>query len=242
MKSAATVMASSRMDRSESGQQFLIPRPKENSWGKGRALDKEGMIPEFIEFLPIMNLCQDEEYMSTFLDKVIVNGVQDPGLSHFEEFLPRSTPLVDFLSIGICSGAGWKYPLALADTIHGIQKNRGLSYQLLDDVEIKEIIAGVSSPEEILEIRKWKEAQHAKDQAILPTNVVSMNVEELCITHYDWRRMTGELPMTTWSERLKTYLAKDRISGFDDDKCEQLPCLIMIGNGASWVLMISLDL
>ena len=151
MKSAATVMASSWMDRSESGQQFLIPRPKENSWGKGRALDKEGMIPEFIEFLPIMNLCQDEEYMSTFLDKVIVNGVQDPGLTPFEEFLPRSAPLVDFLSIGMHSGAGWKYPSA--DTNHGIQKNRGLSYQMLGDVEVKEIVAGVSSPEEILEIR-----------------------------------------------------------------------------------------
>ena len=61
---------------------------------------------------------------------------------------------------------------------------------MLDDVEVKEIIIGVSSPEEILEIRKWMEAQHAKDQAILPTNVVSMDMEELRITHYDRMRMT----------------------------------------------------
>ena len=48
--------------------------------------------------------------------------------------------------------------------------------------------------------------------------------------------------MTTQSEPLKSYLAKDRISGFNDDKWKQLPCLIMIGNGTSWALMISLDL
>ena len=48
---------------------------------------------------------------------------------------------------------------------------------MFGDVEVKEIVAGVSLPEEILEIRKWMETQHAKDQAILPTGVVSMEVE-----------------------------------------------------------------
>ena len=41
---------------------------------------------------------------------------------------------------------------------------------------------------------------------------------------------------------MKTYLDKDRISSFNDDKWKQLPCLIMIGNGTSWALMISLEL
>ena len=41
-----------------------------------------------------MNQREDEECMSMFLDKIIVNGVQDPGLTPFEEFLPRSAPLV----------------------------------------------------------------------------------------------------------------------------------------------------
>ena len=87
---------------------------------------------------------------------------------------------------------------------------------MLKDVEVREIIAGVSSPEEILEINLWMQDQYAKDQAILPTRVVSMDVEELRVTHYDWMRMTGELPMTTRSEPLKTHL--DKISGFNDDK------------------------
>ena len=178
--------------------------------------------------------------MTAFLDSVIVNKVQNPGLTPFEEFLPRSAPLVDFLSIGLHSGAGWKYPSA--NMIHAIQKNQGLSFQMLKEVEVKEIIAGVSSPEDILEIKRWMQEQYATDQAILPTRVVSMDVEEICVTHYDWMKMMGELPMTTRSELLKTTLAKDQISGFNDDKWKQLPSLIMIGNGTSWALMISLDL
>ena len=103
MIKASTTMAAARMERSESGHQFLIPCPKENSWGNKRVLNKERIIQEFVGFTPIMNQREDEGCMSMFLDKVIVNGVQDPGLTPFEEFLPRSAPLVDFVSIGIHS-------------------------------------------------------------------------------------------------------------------------------------------
>ena len=40
---------------------------------------------------------------------------------------------------------------------------------------------------------------------------------------------------------MKSFLAKDRISGFNNN-WKQLPFLIIIGNGTSWALMISLDL
>ena len=113
---------------------------------------------------------------------------------------------------------------------------------MLKDVEVKEIVAGVSSPEEIFEINLWMQEQYARDQAILPTRVVSMDVEEICVTHYNWMKMTGELPMNPSIELLKTKLARDRLSGFDDDKWKQLQSLIMIGNGTFWALMISLDL
>ena len=104
MINAASTMAAARMERSVPEQQFIIPRPKKNSWGH--------IIWEFVGYTPVMNERKDAECMTAFLDSVIVNGVQDPGLTPFEEFLPRSAPLVDFLSIGLHSGAGWKYPSA----------------------------------------------------------------------------------------------------------------------------------
>ena len=118
--------------------------------------------------------------------------------------------------------------------MHGIQANGGLSYQMLEDVEVREIVAGISYPEEIIEIRKWVETHHAKDQKFLTLGILSMDVEEVRVTYYNWMRMTGELLMRTRSESLKNYLAKDRISGFKEDKWKQLPTLIMmIGNGTS---------
>ena len=44
MIKVATTMAAVRMERSVTEQQFLIPRPTENSWGHGRVLDKENII------------------------------------------------------------------------------------------------------------------------------------------------------------------------------------------------------
>ena len=40
MLNAATTMAAARSERSYPEQQFLIPRPMENSWRQGRVLDK----------------------------------------------------------------------------------------------------------------------------------------------------------------------------------------------------------
>ena len=40
MINAASTIAPVRMERSVPEQQFLIPRPKENSWGHKRVLDK----------------------------------------------------------------------------------------------------------------------------------------------------------------------------------------------------------
>ena len=115
--------------------------------------------------------------MEKFLAKVRVDRVQDLGLTPFGEFLPRSAPLVDYLAIGLHSGAGWKY--LSAQTIHGIQADHGLSYQMLRDMEVKKIIAGKSSPEAILERKKCMEYHQTIHQSILPTKTLIMDVEEV---------------------------------------------------------------
>ena len=95
MINAASTMVAARMERSVTKQQFLIPRPAENSWGH-KVLDKENIIWKFVGKTPVMDQKKDEECMTAVLDAVIVNRVQNLGLTPFEEFLPRSVPLVDF--------------------------------------------------------------------------------------------------------------------------------------------------
>ena len=48
-------------------------------------------------------------------------------------------------------------------------------------------------------------------------------MEEIWVTHYDWMKMAGELPMQELSEPVKTRLARDRLSGFNDERWKQLP-------------------
>ena len=74
----------------------MIHHSEENSWGKGRALDKERIISEFVDITPITNKRRHEGCMTKFLEKFKVNGVQDPGFNSFREFLPMSAPLVNF--------------------------------------------------------------------------------------------------------------------------------------------------
>ena len=51
MINTATTMAAARMERSVTEQQFLIPRPTENSWGHQRVLDKENIIRKFVGYI-----------------------------------------------------------------------------------------------------------------------------------------------------------------------------------------------
>ena len=98
---AATVMAAARMERSELGQQFLIPHPVENSWGKDRALDKERIIGEFLDFTPVMNKRRDEECIVIFFLKMKINGVQGLGLNPSWEVMLGSAPFEDPTWLGI---------------------------------------------------------------------------------------------------------------------------------------------
>ena len=79
MTNVASTMLKARMERSNTEQQFLIPRPVEYSWGNKRVLDKENIIWKFVGKKPVMNQKKDEECMTAILDAVIVNRVQNPG-------------------------------------------------------------------------------------------------------------------------------------------------------------------
>ena len=76
-------------------------------------------------------------------------------------------------------------------------------------------------------------------QSILPT---SMDVEEVCITSYDWFKMTAEMNMDHETKYIKDKLDPEWKSSFNKDKWMQLLSLMMLGNGITWGLMIRLNL
>ena len=162
-------MAAVRMERSLPEPQFLISRPKENSWGHLSVLVKENLIRAFVGYTPVINEGKDAECMTVSLDSVIINGVQDSGFTPFEEFRPRSAPIN-----------------------HGIQKSQSSSFQMLKDVEVKEL-----NPEKELNLEKELEPEKDKLVASRSTCLRSSVPGRLCS-----RGCRGRMPRSSADKNL----------------------------------------
>ena len=79
MMNADSTMRAARNKRLEHEHQFMIPHPRETSWGKDQALDKERIIREFIKFTPVMNQRCDKESMVNIF--YLVKVKRGPGLN-----------------------------------------------------------------------------------------------------------------------------------------------------------------
>ena len=77
----------------------------------------------------------------------------------------------------------WKFPrLGL---LREFQANRGLSMDLLETCQVREIVLGSTSTEEILEIHEWAKVQHGRDQVSLPCLAILLVVEDQQASVYD---------------------------------------------------------
>ena len=66
---------------------------------------------------------------------------------------------------------------------------------MLDSIEVREIMMGVSTKEEIQETHNWVTSNYLKDQEKFGSKVVSMDVEVITASYYDLMRMSGRLPI-----------------------------------------------
>ena len=114
--------------------------------------------------------------------------------------------------------------------------------EILEQIEVPEIICGVSSSLEVLEILEWITRMYKLDQETFGTRVISLDVEDVKTTFYDTLRMVGKLKISARSLVLCTQVESKIIYRFGKDARRQISGKIMIGNGISWVCIISLDL
>ena len=157
-----------------------------------------------------------------------------------KKFLPAGALLLDHLVHDTRKLEGWKYP-KLKD-LEKYQSNRGLSLGMLEEIEVRELVCGVSSEEEIAATREWINKMHEKDQNSFSSQVISLDVEDVKVTYYDTLRMAGKLSIIPERPVIRTYLEKEVIHGLTKDVWKQVPGKIMFGNGISWTCLISLDL
>jgi hypothetical protein len=191
MNSARRIMKECRMETPGTNHGFLIPRIEEEIWNKSGAAHKANIIREFTGKYPVMNQFHDAECMDKFLNVVIPNGLQDPGLVPTDQFLPAGSSVLDFLAVSRERQDTWS--ILPREEILAYQQNRGLSYKMLDEIQVKEIIVGVSSDEEIQEAVDWFWKNYRMDQDMFPSTVISMDCEEIKISLHDIYRLAGQM-------------------------------------------------
>ena len=62
---------------------------------------------------------------------------------------------------------------------------------MLESIEVREVVTGISTKEEIIEIQDWVTSNYLKDQEKFGSKVVSMDVEDVTASYYDLMRMSG---------------------------------------------------
>ena len=217
---------------------ILIDEFYSDLWRTDGPYFKHTLMHKYVGFYPIMGKGLDDKCMVKFLSRTTADGIQNPQLDSFRGFLPAGAPLIDFLATTMQRCDDWKYPHR--EQIEFIQHNRGLTLDILEQVEVREIVAGVTSESELVETVSWFWDHYSRDQKICPTVVVSMDVEEIQCTLYDVYKMSGWMKFTPGQ-----VLSTKPGPGVEDeaeDRPVNIPVKIMIGNGLDHALMISLGL
>ena len=222
------------------GMRMLIPPQYPKVWGEQRTGNKVEMIAELIGYRHKINTGRDERCMSLYLKRVSPTGLDCPSILTQEEFLPAKAPLLDFLVEDTKRSDAWKYPKL--EELEKYQKFRGLNLSMLERIETRELVCGVSSVSEIREVSNWIERMQEMDQRDFGTQVVSLDVEDVKATYYDTLKMAGLVSIKPEDAVIHRKCDLESLHGYSKDVFKQIPGKIMFGNGISWTCLISLDL
>ena len=110
----------------------------------------------------------------------------------------------------------------------------------MDDVEVREIICGVSTTEEIQKFHERITEQHLKNQENFNSGVISMDIEDVKASYYDFMRMAGKIVISKNSQPFQRHLDDRMVTGLQDDERKQTPGKIIFGDGLTWWAIISL--
>ena len=228
---------------------LLFPTKFDCQWGNDKQVDrKEKIISQHtVSKLIAMSLPSrssrrhDEKYMEAFLKNSSLDNLIFNSSKHSrQQLLPNYCSLLDFVTVDSNRIDVWcvsKDRSPAKEVFDSFQKSKGLSIALLDEVKVEEIWIGRDSEEKVSKLTGWAIKQWVKDQSLCPTGVISMDMEALQVLKEDFEAVMQSAACTNPSQTLIKNLNGRRVS---KGTATQLPVRIMIGNGQSWVLMITL--
>ena len=179
---------------------------------------------------------RDQDFMTSFLARSKLDALVYNEKFEAQDILPNRCSLLDYIAADSQRNDVWvtsqdDHPRQMFEEF---QRTKGLGYELLELVEVREIIVSVTPEEEVETIRKWYYDRYKRDQDRCPTGTLSMDIEEVKILEQDYHEILKKSRSSDNSDIILSRIFKD------GDKCKQFPVKVMLGNGYSWALMISI--
>ena len=100
-----------------------------------------------------------------------------------DKFLPLHALVLDFLVEDTKRIDSWKYHKL--EELEKYQRIRELSLKVFDRIKVRELVCGVSSVSEILEVKEWVDRMQDADQRLFGTRIVSFDVKDVKATYFD---------------------------------------------------------
>ena len=221
-------------------QSLLIPQIGEKTWGEKRTFSKVGMVAGIVGFRHMIGTKRDRHCMVKYLENVSSSRLNIPSFGERKDFLPVGAPLLDYLEDDISKSEGWMFPKL--EDLQSFQDHRGLSWRMKEEVEVRELICGVSSDQEIEETHQWINEMYQKDQGRFGSKVISLDVEDVKVTYHDCLRMAGKVQIENPGAPIRPKTSSEILYKYGKDEYWQIPGKIMFGNGITWMAVISLDM
>ena len=188
---------------------------------------------------------RDEINMHIFLEGC------HPGRAHFPSVKPRDqqcirgVPVIDLVSAQSMYEDGWSLPAG--DTWASWCFNRGIGYEILEHIQIKEVIVGQTTPEEIKEIGRWAYARYRDNEQELPHGMLPFLVKEMRISSHDVLRFTSPNHKEDEIKLQSRLKSQDKAHELPDGTTLanfwlNIPGMIVFGDGRTWAVSISLDI
>lgn len=217
---------------------YLVPDPGQDGreWGEKKQVNKKSLVQKTIEAkVNQHSVTRDQATLRKFLYHCEKDKLCYPNQLNLKDIIPLEVPLLDLLAVDSQRSDAYKVPSL--DEIKLFQKNRGLDFlshkpvSLAEPIPVKELVVGVSTDEEILEVWQWFDKQYATDQKIYPSGVISLDVEEIKIRNSDKNLILSSVgssdPVTTGNQ-----LAPN-------DRWYQWPAKILLGNGLRYMVVVT---
>ena len=119
-------------------QAWLNPQPSRNSWEDSREFNKVSLVTQIIGYKPRINNKNNAKCMDKYLREALESDLVITKSRKVKDYLPLDTPLLDYLVRDTEGPTGWKYPKL--QELRRFQKKWGLTYSVLDEVEVLEIL------------------------------------------------------------------------------------------------------